>query len=203
MKILISLLLSYLTGAIPTGYVVGRLVRGIDVRKHGSGNVGATNVFRVVGKKWGIAVLAFDILKGFLATLLIPRLLPEAQVGTPFLTSLMIGLAAIAGHTWTVWLRFHGGKGVATSLGVLLAVTPQAAGLALAVWISLFIWKRYVSLASIGMALSFPIWTILFYRTREFFGYLFCVSLGLAILILYTHRANIRRLRKGAEKKLF
>lgn len=203
MNLLFCLVLGYLAGSIPTGYVVGRLVRGIDIRKAGSGNMGATNVFRVVGKKWGIAVLVFDMLKGYLAATLIPGLLSASLEGSAFLASLIVGLAAVAGHTWTFWLHFHGGKGVATSLGVLLAVIPQAAALSLAVWISLFAWKRYVSMASMGMAVSLPLWIILFYRTHEFFSFLFCVTFVLAILILYTHRANLRRLRLGTERKIF
>jgi len=203
MNLLFAFLLGYLAGSIPSGYITGRLVRGVDIRRHGSGNVGATNVFRVVGKKWGVAVLAFDILKGYLATLLIPRLLPQTHGSSIFLISLFVGLAAIVGHTCTLWLRFHGGKGVATTLGVFLVLIPEAVGLSLAVWILLFIWKRYVSLASLGMVFSFPVGIALFYRGHEFFEYLFCVSLGLAVFILYTHRSNIRRLREGAERKLF
>jgi glycerol-3-phosphate acyltransferase PlsY len=201
MKLLLGLALSYLIGAIPTGYIVGRAVKGIDIRKQGSGNVGATNVFRVVGKEWGLGVLGFDILKGFLA---VSVLAPDFSTSflSPFLNSLLLGMAAIAGHTWTVWLGFRGGKGVATSLGVFLALAPRAVGLALVVWNLLFLWKRYVSLGSLGMAASFPVWVLVFYRREEYFLSLFLISLALVVFIFYTHRENIKRLREGTEKKL-
>lgn len=201
MKFLAGILVSYLVGSVPTGYGIGRIVRGVDIREHGSGNVGATNVFRVVGKAWGLLVLSVDILKGFLSSKWLPLYFSSETV-SPYVTALVFGLAAIAGHSWTVWLRFRGGKGVATSIGVLLALAPEAAGAALFVWLLLFAWKRYVSLASLGMALSFPLAILGFYRTAEFFPILFAGGLGLSVFIFYTHRENIRRLRKGTEKRI-
>lgn len=197
MKFAIGILLSYLLGSFPTGYLVGKSVRGLDIRQHGSGNVGATNVFRVVGKKWGIGVLGVDVLKGFLAVSLVPSLLNAS-----FLHSVIFGIAAILGHTWTAWLRFRGGKGVATSLGVFLGLAPWATLSALGVWVLLFLWKRYVSLASLGMALSFPLWVSYFDRGRNSFAVLFSVSLAFTVFIFYTHRENIQRLRVGQEKKI-
>ena len=196
-----SIILSYFLGSIPTAFLVGRGLKGIDIRKYGSGNVGATNVFRVVGKRWGIAVLVFDALKGGLATTLVPRFFPQA-FASPFLASLLCGIAAISGHTWTVWLGFKGGKGVATSAGVFLALAPKAAGTALLVWILVFSWKRYVSLASIVTALTFPLGIFCFYRRGDTFSVLFPTGLLLAAFILYTHRANLQRLKGGTEKKL-
>lgn len=194
-----ALVLSYLLGSIPTAYVVGRLVKGIDIREHGSGNVGATNVFRVVGKWWGIAVLIFDAMKGFFAV----RWIPYSFSPDPsFAFSLLCGIAAISGHTWTIWLKFKGGKGVATSAGVFIALAPLAAGTALLVWACLFAWRRYVSLASLSTALSFPIFVVFYYHGREFFGLLFPISLLLTVFTFYTHRENIKRLMKGEEKKL-
>ena len=136
MKYILGFLFSFLLGSIPTAYCVGRIVRGIDIRGVGSGNVGATNAFRVIGKSWGFAILLFDMTKGVVAAGLIPRV----QFGDmpPSLTvSLLFGIAAILGHTWTPWLNFRGGKGVATSAGVFLTVAPQALGAALIVWIAL------------------------------------------------------------------
>lgn len=201
MRFLLGMILSYLIGSIPNAFLVSKQIRGIDIRKHGSGNVGATNVFRVVGKKWGIAVLLLDVLKGFLAvTCVTPFFSIEGLL--PFVSALLFGLAATAGHTWTVWLGFKGGKGVATSLGVLFALVPAAAGAGLVIWLLIFWWKRYVSLASLAMALSLPLWAFLFYRSTNFFRVLLPVSLGLTAFLFYTHRSNIRRLREGNEKQL-
>ncbi len=201
MKLLLGILLSYLIGSIPTAFLVSKQVCGVDIRKSGSGNVGATNVFRVVGKKWGIGVLILDILKGFFAVTFISRFFLSDFV-SPFVSSLLFGLAAIGGHTWTVWLGFKGGKGVATSLGVLLALIPAAAGAGLAVWLLIFTWKRYVSLASLVMAASLPFWVFLFYKNAAYFHFLFPISLGLTLFLFYTHRSNIQRLRQGTEKQL-
>lgn len=202
MPFLLGLVLSYFIGSFPTGYLVGRLVRGVDIRSQGSGNVGATNVFRTIGKKWGIGVLLFDMLKGYGVVAGLPLVLPSAAL-SPFLTRLLFGITAIAGHTWPLWLGFRGGKGVATSLGVFLALVPQATGASVLVWILIFAWKRYVSLASLTLAVSFPFWVFAFYRGTDFFPTLFTVGLGLVAFIFYTHRENLQRLREGTEKRLF
>jgi len=201
MKTALGILLSYLLGSIPTGYIIARVIKKIDIRQHGSGNVGATNVFRVVGKKWGIMVLIVDVLKGWAAVFLVPRwLLPENT--TPFLWSLFFGIASISGHSWTVWLGLRGGKGVATSLGVLFGLVPKAALASVLIWIGIFWWKRYVSLGSLAMALSFPLWVTLFYRSEDFFRILLPISIGITCFIFYTHRSNIQRLQRGKEEKL-
>jgi len=194
MNVALGCLLGFLLGSLPTAFWVGKLVKGVDIRQQGSGNVGATNVFRVVGKKWGIAVMAIDMLKGFLAVWWLPDFFSSP--------SILSGVAAIAGHTWTPWLRFRGGKGVATSAGVFLALAPRAALASLLVWGGIFYWKRYVSLASLGTSLSFPVWVFFFYRGSEGFNLLFSVSLLVPCFIFYTHRGNIRRLQKGEEKRL-
>ncbi len=200
MKFLFGILASYLVGSIPTAYLVGRWVRGIDIRQQGSGNVGATNVFRVVGKKWGVGVFLCDMLKGAAAvTWVAPFAFSSLN---PFVTALGCGVAAIVGHTWTVWLGFRGGKGVATSTGVFLALTPWAALTSLFLWALLFAWKRYVSLASLGTALLFPLWVACFYSRAEHFRVLFPISLGVPLFIFYTHRENIHRLREGTERRL-
>ena len=201
MGLLLGLLASYLIGSIPTGYVIGKIVKRVDIRNEGSGNVGATNVFRVIGKGWGIGVLMFDILKGVVATSVVPLFLSAAFLSS-FTNALLMGLAAIAGHTWTLWLGFRGGKGVATSLGVFLAIAPKASLGALLVWVALFAWKRYVSLGSLGAAATFPVWVVAFYSDEEYLGILFLISLGLGLFTFYTHRENLRRLREGTEKRL-
>jgi glycerol-3-phosphate acyltransferase PlsY len=177
------------------------MAKDIDIRRYGSGNVGATNVFRTVGKKWGIAVLLIDMLKGVVSALLLSRLCGPV-LSSAFITSLLAGMAAVAGHTWTPWLGFRGGKGVATSLGVLIALVPKAAVVGMLLWLVLFLWKRYVSLASLGMALSFPLLVLLFYRERDFYPFFFPISLFLACFLFFTHRGNIKRLREGTEKRL-
>ena len=197
-RFILPLTLSYFLGSLPTAYLVGKKVKGLDIRKQGSGNVGATNVFRVVGKGWGIAVLLFDAFKGALAVGFVPRLF----LSDFFLLSLLCGIAAILGHTWSLWLGFKGGKGVATSAGVFLALAPKAAAAALVIWVLIFIWKRYVSLASIVTAAVFPVWVALFYHQERKFFLLFLISLLLLAFILYTHRGNIKRLREGSEKGL-
>ncbi len=198
MELILGAVIGYFLGSLPTGYLVGKFVKRIDIRQHGSGNVGATNVFRVVGKKWGIGVLVIDILKGFFAVSLVPLFFQNST----FFHSLIFGVASIAGHTWTLWLRFRGGKGVATSLGVFLGLSPWATLFALGIWVLVFLWKRYVSLASLVTAASFPLWVLCFDRGKEYFAFLFPVTLALTGFIFYTHRTNIERLRAGLEKKL-
>ena len=201
MKFFLGLFLSFLIGSFPTAYWLGRLLRGVDIRQHGSGNVGATNVFRVIGKKWGIAVLILDMMKGAaLAAFLSPNFFSPALGQT--LNALVLGLTAVCGHVWTPWLGFKGGKGVATSAGVFFALTPVPALEALVVWALVFAWKRYVSLASLVTASLFPIWVFLFYLKKEGFHVLFPISLIVPIFIFYTHRGNIQRLREGTEKRL-
>ncbi len=153
----IVLFVSYLLGSIPTGYLAGR-ARGVDIRKVGSGNIGATNAFRILGKKAGIFVLLMDAFKGYLACVLAPMLamtiIPNSPAD-PTTLGLVAGVAAILGHNYTFWLKFKGGKGIATSAGVLLA--GRAAALTtLVAWLIIFLATRYVSLASIAAALTLP-----------------------------------------------
>ncbi len=190
---------AYFTGSIPFGLLAGRLVKGIDVRKHGSGNLGATNVFRVVGKKWGIFVLLLDAFKGYAACAL-PlwlgfALSPHARLG--------LGVAAILGHVFPAWLGFKGGKGVATSLGVFLALIPKPALLTFGLWILLFLVFRIISLASLIAACAFPVVIVLTLHGQTEFTAYFLISLALAAFIFYTHRLNLARLLRGEEKKLF
>ncbi len=192
------LIASYLIGSLPTAYLVGKLARGIDIRRHGSGNVGASNVFRVIGKKWGSVVLTIDMFKGF-----IPAFFFSFPFGHSKLMGLSFGIAAIAGHNWTCFLRFKGGKGVATSAGVFLGIFPLATLSALAVWMITVAMTNYIAVGSIVAAFSIPLFVALFYRGIPHFWPLFAVSLALAFLVLYTHRSNIERLRKGTEHKVF
>jgi len=194
MLMIVLFLAAYLIGAIPFALLVGRS-KGVDIRQVGSGNVGATNVFRSVGKGWGILTFACDVLKGFLPAFLFPLMWPVDQL--PENAGLLYGCAAIAGHNWPVYLKFKGGKGVATSAGVLLGVAPPAVGIGLAVWIILFAITRYVSLASIGAATAIPAAAWWLYGATNYV--LPAVLTILGILIIWRHRSNIQRLLNGTE----
>lgn len=198
---LICLLSAYLLGSVPFGLLIARGVKQIDIREHGSRNIGATNVFRVVGKKWGITVFILDALKGFTAANL-PHLLLSSQPDNIAFLSLYCGIAAIVGHTFPVWLRFKGGKGVATSLGVFLGVALTPTALAFAGWILVFSLFRIISLASLAAAVIFPVLVIVFYTGEPIFKVLCPVSFLLGVFIFYTHRANIGRLLRGEEKRI-
>lgn len=198
----LGLFTGYLFGSVPTGYLIGKAVKGIDIRQYGSGNVGATNVFRVVGWKWGLFVLFVDAAKGWLAVFLLPSVF-SSGFAEERLSTLTFGVAAIAGHTWTIWLRFRGGKGVATSAGVFLALVPQAAGAALLLWVIVFASSRIVSLASLTTAASFPFWIFVFYKDSADLSVLLPLSGFIAVFIFLTHRENLKRLFEGKEKRLF
>lgn len=192
-------LTAYLVGSVPFGLIISRML-GIDIRKHGSGNIGATNVFRVVGKKWGITVFILDALKGY-ASVLLPFIFKQ-EAGLNL--SLTLALAVILGHTFPIWLKFKGGKGVATSLGAFLAAAPKPALITFALWIIVLFITRIISAASLSAAFAFPIVVWLIYP-HETPGYnvLMLTSLFLAAFIFYTHRQNIQRLLKGEEKRIF
>lgn len=192
----------YFLGSCPNGYLVSR-ARGIDIRKHGSGNIGATNVLRVFGKKWGYLVFALDALKGFVAVRLAfaigAMMIGPAQRE---LVGIVAGLACILGHTFPVWLRFRGGKGVATSAGVLLGLMPLAVFSVLAVWIILFKVTRYVSVASIGAAAALPLFVIAYQRLGLLTGAsLLPFSILIAGVVVWRHRSNMQRLLHGKEQR--
>jgi glycerol-3-phosphate acyltransferase PlsY len=198
-------LASYLIGAIPFGFLIARL-RGVDIRAVGSRNIGATNVFRSVGKGWGIATFLLDMGKGWCGAVVVPALAARLLGGTLGERAaewrLLGGVCAVAGHTWPVYLGFRGGKGVATSAGMLLGVAPAAVALALAGWLAALLVSRTVSLASIlaAVVLGLAIW---FPPFRPAHGWLPPLVLTLlAGLVIARHRANIRRLRAGTEPRL-
>lgn len=200
MTTVFSFLLAYLLGSIPFGLLMGFWVKGVDLRKEGSKNIGATNAFRVIGKKWGIIVFLLDALKGYFAVML-PRLFdPNA---TDIRIALLLACTAILGHSFPVWLKFKGGKGVATSLGVFIAVATKPALITFLLWCAVFAISRILSVASLAAAYFFPLAIILFSLHTPGFLSLFAVSITLTIFITYTHRANIQRLLKGEEKRLF
>jgi acyl phosphate:glycerol-3-phosphate acyltransferase len=183
--------LAYLIGAIPFGLVVGKLFYGVDIRQKGSGNVGTTNVFRVLGKKAGVAVLICDMLKGFVPAFI------ATQLFNPWL-AIFIAAAPVVGHMYSIYLKGSGGKGVATGAAVVLALAPQAFLICLAVWLTLLVVTRYVSIASLAASFLVPVLVIAFddplpYRIA---------AVLVAIIVWWAHRGNIRRLVKGTEHKV-
>jgi acyl phosphate:glycerol-3-phosphate acyltransferase len=196
------ILLCYLIGSFPSGYLVGKS-QGIDIRQHGSGNIGATNVLRVMGKKWGYLVFFSDSLKGFIAVKVGVWLASSAGAEAT-LAAVVAGICCIIGHNYTVWLRFKGGKGIATSIGVLLAIVPILIVLiVLVVWLAVFFVWKYVSLASICAALSLPVAVLALFPLAAHGNYwvLVVFSLIVAALAVWRHRPNIDRLLQGKENR--
>ena len=210
---IIILILSYVVGSFPTSIVFTRIVRGVDIRNYGSGNAGGTNVIRLLGLKAGLVVIAVDILKGYVATMLVTKLMygpiPFAN-RTPFedetLMRMIAGCSAILGHVWTAFGGFRGGKGIATAGGVLLGLAPIELLVALGVFMFVFVPSRYVSLGSLSAAVSFPLTMLarhnLFHADLTGYNTLIFFSVGLSLLLIYTHRANIKRLLSGNENRL-
>jgi len=217
-------LIAFLAGSIPFGLLIAK-AEGVNIREHGSGNIGATNVLRVVGKPYGIGCLILDLLKGLIPTLIGISLfnyeghtnpmiigalssyavdLPQLQAQT---LQIVTGLAAILGHNYSPWIGFKGGKGIATSAGVLIALMPAGIVILVVVWILLFFTTKYVSVASIGAALSLPILTIYgsWYHGKIETGTwnkpLFVFSIVIALLAVWRHRSNIKSLKDGTEHK--
>jgi acyl phosphate:glycerol-3-phosphate acyltransferase len=190
---------AYLLGSIPTGFLVAR-ARGVDIRAAGSGNIGATNVMRILGKPAGIAVLLVDGLKGFAACAWLCGLVASAfNLRPEHVNSLRIvaGVAAVLGHNFTCWLHFQGGKGIATSAGAYFALAPLAAGIALGVWTLMLALGRYVSLASIAAAVALP--TAVWLTKGLALG---IVTSVLGLMAIWRHRGNIERLLKGTERRI-
>jgi glycerol-3-phosphate acyltransferase PlsY len=182
--------ISYLIGSIPTGLLLGK-VYGVDVRSEGSGNIGATNLYRTVGRKVGVITLIGDCLKGF-----IPVLAVKCSTLPPDYAA-WVGLAAFCGHVFSVFLKFKGGKGVATALGVFLALSPRAVAIAIALFAALMFFWRYVSLGSIGAAAIIPL-AVYFLGGSNV---LTVVTLVIAVVVIFRHHENIRRLIAGTESR--
>ena len=186
------ILASYLLGATPTSYIAGRLGRGIDLREHGSRNLGATNVYRILGWAYAIPVALIDVAKGAIPVALFGR-----WANGPAWLPVTLGGAAVVGHMFSPYVRFRGGKGVATAAGVFTALAPLAFAIALPVW-GLCLWiTGFVSLSSIVAALTFPVWV----RLTTGAGPTFWASVVLALLIVFAHHANIARLLAGTENR--
>jgi glycerol-3-phosphate acyltransferase PlsY len=196
MTLVVALIVAYALGSIPAAYIAGKW-KGVDLRKHGSGNLGATNVFRVLGPRIGTAVFAFDMLKGAVSVIYLWRLV-QPGIASPIVIQILCGVAAIAGHVRPLWLGFgKGGKGVATAGGVFLALAPVETGLALAAFALTLLASGYVSLGSMIAAVMLPV--LLF--IRDGVSPLFIVCATIAVFVFWTHRANIERLRQGTENR--
>jgi acyl phosphate:glycerol-3-phosphate acyltransferase len=192
---------AYLLGSIPTGFLLMRLVRRQDIREVGSGNIGATNVLRSGGKGLGATTFILDVLKGagavYLGGLVGGRLAPAVPLHT---MQALAALCAVLGHVFPVWLRFRGGKGVATGFGVFLVVAPMAALAAIALFAVILVVTRYVSLASIFASLSFPI--LAWFFSSDHSAFVVAVEIAVALLIVVKHQANVNRLISGTESRI-
>ena len=203
--IILGIFISYLIGSIPTAYIFGRLLKGIDIRQFGSGNVGATNALRVLGTGQGIAVLVLDILKGSLAVIFLGNLIyPKVAFVSDEILRIILGLSCICGHNWTIFLRFKGGKGIATTFGVLFGLSIKIAGLKVILsliiltWLLIFVIVRIVSVASVLSGIAFPIYMIIFKQSNI----LRFTSILISIFILLRHKSNIKRVFQGKESRL-
>jgi len=196
----ISVVLAYLIGSIPTAYIFGRMLKNLDIREHGSGNMGATNAFRVLGKVPGTLVLVLDIVKGIIPV----TFLANAFGLEDALSLVIISVATVAGHNWTVFLGFKGGKGMATSLGVLIGLAIQFQILRIILlwvtmtWLGFFLLFGFVSLASIIAAVVFPVLMVVYCEPLP----LVIMSIVLCVFIVFRHSSNIKRLAKGQENRV-
>ncbi len=211
-KLILIILLSYLAGSIPTAVIISKKFFGFDIREKGSGNMGSTNAFRLLGWKWGVTVQIIDILKGVFAVIVIANLLGD---GISFLSidffhdktivRFIAGMAAVCGHIWSMFVGFKGGKGINTTMGMLISIAPVDISIAIGIFLIAVLFSGYISLGSIAGAIAFP--SSLFLRYNIFgvdipsYSIIIYFALAIAILILYTHRTNISRLLKGTENR--
>ncbi len=205
-------ILSYLAGAIPTGVLISKKFFGFDIRLKGSGNMGSTNAFRILGWKWGLVVQILDILKGVLAVVVVAGIIGmnvvipnETIFEDATLIKIGAGIFAVIGHIWSVFVNFKGGKGINTAAGMLLGIAPLDVGIALGFFLIAVLFSGYISLGSLAGAFAFP--SSMFFRYNvlndNIPGYqtLIYFGIGLFVLIVYTHRSNIKRLIKGTENR--
>ena len=207
------IILSYLIGSIPTSIIISKATKGIDIREHGSGNAGGTNVMRILGWKHGLLVILLDALKGVLAVIVVARLhygsIPFENA-TPFddftLIQIIAGISAVIGHIWTVFAGFKGGKGIATALGMLLMIVTVDMLIAIGVFILVVTFSRYVSLGSLAGAIAVPLTLIvrenIFHVDIPNYSTLLPFLIFTALLVIFTHRKNVLRLLNGSENKI-
>jgi glycerol-3-phosphate acyltransferase PlsY len=198
---ILAVVLAYLIGSIPSAIWVSKWFFGIDVRDYGSKNAGATNTFRVIGRKAGFPVLFFDILKGWAAVFFLAQMSHYPEGSNQFINlQLAIGIAAVFGHVFPVYERFKGGKGVATLLGIILAINFPAAGVCFIIFLLTFIISQYVSLGAITAAVCFPFITVFVFDSKSVSLIIF--SIAISIMVILTHKKNIERLIKRQENKM-
>jgi len=185
-------IVAYLIGSIPNGLIIGKLFWQIDLREHGSKNIGATNAYRTLGAKPAALIFIMDLLKGIIGVWL-----GSYMIGTPF-AMILGGIAAIIGHNWSAFLKFTGGKGVATGLGVIAMIMPQATIVVFVTWLIIVYVTKYVSLASIVAAMMVPICSYFFNEPLEYL----CFSILAAVFVIYRHKSNVHRLINGNESKI-
>ncbi len=201
-KIALFILLAYILGSIPTAVWVGKKFYNKDIRDFGSGNAGATNTFRVLGKKAGIPVLIFDVLKGWFSVYVLSHSLGVDTLTNSFMNiQIGLGIAAVVGHIYPIFAKFKGGKGVATTLGVVIALDPISAFSCMAVFVVVLLVSRIVSVSSMIAAITFPIFVIFVYNSS--YISLIVFSIIMSALIIITHKKNIIRLMNGEESKVF
>jgi glycerol-3-phosphate acyltransferase PlsY len=193
MPLVLALLASYLLGAIPTSFLAGKLFRGIDLRQHGSGNLGATNLYRTLGARFAIPVGLFDMAKGAIPVMLIAPMASSSKY-----VAILCGIMAVVGHVFSVFVHFRGGKGVATASGVMLGLTPWAVLVSLAVWLIVVRASGYVSLGSMAGAIVLPVAAWLLHPLQRD---IIWIQILVAMAIIWLHRANIRRLLAGTENR--
>lgn len=209
--IIISFLISFLSGAIPTGVIISKSVFGFDIRTKGSGNMGSTNVFRILGRKWGILVQVIDMLKGFIPVYFLshyfidPEIITNSFSGNIVNVQLVLGLATVLGHIFSPFVGFKGGKGINTATGMLVAISPFDISIAFIVFWLIVFSTGYISLGSISAGLALPISLLIRhnffdYNVQNYFTIIY-FFVFIACLILFTHKSNIKRLLKGVENK--
>ena len=192
MELLIACVASYLIGSIPHGLILGKAIWGVDLRKYGSNNIGATNAWRIIGKKAGVSIFLLDMVKG-----VIGAGLGIFYAGSP-LAGVLCGILAVIGHSWSIFLGFKGGKSVSTGLGVLMMLMPKVAFIVFLVWLAVVFVTQYVSLGSIIGAALVPVLAYIFSMPMEYFVF----GVLAAVFIIYRHKANIDRLLHGRENKI-
>lgn len=203
--IISAITVSYIIGSIPTAYIFGRLLKGIDIRKFGSGNIGATNAWRILGKPVGVSVLVLDILKGFIPVVFLGNFLASRIIlADKTILPILLGLSCICGHNWTLFLGFKGGKGVATTLGVLIGLSIKIPELRLILilliltWVFIFALARIISIASVLTSILLPIYTVIFKQSKVVIS----LSILLCIFSILRHLPNIKRIIRGKESRL-
>ena len=200
LEIVICLVLGYVVGSFSTGYIMG-LMNHVDIREMGSGNAGTTNAFRTLGKKAGIITLIGDLLKAILVVLLI-RVVIYKDVDYVNLLELICGFGCVLGHNFPVWLKFHGGKGIAVTAGVFIAIDPWILPVGLPLFAVLVLTTKYVSVGSLAVLTLFPIWNAIRFTAEPYYAWIVAVSCMYTVMAFIQHRQNIKRLMNGTENKI-